>query len=397
MSSIHSDKGWLFISFMLNGRRVRLYPGLRFTRTSQRSPLVKKIKSAIAMADWAWLAHRFPAHPEFASWKVAPSPTLKTVAAAFLVQQEAANAPGTADYYKSIVKGHIEPSEAGSKPIRSVTANDISLLVGKITQRGNRARAGKVRRALSAIFLFALRDHLVDENPVVRTKPVSAPVRDPNPFTPAEQRKIIEAARGWERHLVTVAMGTGMRPAEIFGLKRENIDLAELTIGVRQNLTRRGEGALKTARSHRTIDLSRPAWTALTAQLKAVELKGDWVWPDLYHTRYNNGPRADLKPKRAHVLGTATGNAQPRPHSGHNFSRRNWPAILRRAKVEHREFLQCRHTYALTMLRGGADWDYIAEQMGTSIAMLHKHYLRLMPGKSRKPAKDLIDEALKAV
>lgn len=397
MSSLHSDRGWLFVSFMLHGEQVRLYFKIRDKgkRENARNKTIRKVRALIDLERWGDLARQFPRCKELAAFRVAAPAevTFGSVCAAFLAQKQLATSAGTADYYRSILATHLMPSPLTLKPIRSITANDIIALCGKVQKAGHAARAGKVRQTFSAIFRYAMNEHLVDENPVQRTAAIRSTVRDPNPFTPDEIERILEAAngvvrnrvlhssgvlrtgtaglpsdvgthrdlaRGWQARIVTVAIETGMRPAELFGLKRKNIDLINRKIYVRQNLTRHGEGDLKTRKSHRTINMTTPVRVALKAQLAAVQLKSEWLWPDTYHRKHG-------------------------PHSAHNFSRRNWPAILKRAGVEHREFLQCRHTYAITMLRSGADWDYIAEQMGTSIAMLHDHYWRLLPGKSRKP------------
>jgi hypothetical protein len=60
MSSLHDDRGRLVIAFYQNGRKVRLYPGVRHTRENCRSPLVKELKVLIAGHQWAELAERFP-------------------------------------------------------------------------------------------------------------------------------------------------------------------------------------------------------------------------------------------------------------------------------------------------------------------------------------------------
>jgi integrase len=83
-----------------------------------------------------------------------------------------------------------------------------------------------------------------------------------------------------------------------------------------------------------------------------------------------------------------------KPHSAERFSRTNWSAILKRAGLEHREFYQCRHTYATLLLSAGADWTYIADQLGhKNLAMLQKHYLRWEQGRPKGPALDVMADA----
>jgi integrase len=52
------------------------------------------------------------------------------------------------------------------------------------------------------------------------------------------------------------------------------------------------------------------------------------------------------------------------------FADTHWSAILKRAGVTHRSFYQCRHTYATLLLAAGADWTYIADQIGHANLMM---------------------------
>ena len=64
MSSIHGDKGWLLVSFMMwNGNqrtRVRVYPGIRDTREGRRSPVIKEIRALVEARRWDELARHYP-------------------------------------------------------------------------------------------------------------------------------------------------------------------------------------------------------------------------------------------------------------------------------------------------------------------------------------------------
>jgi integrase len=73
---------------------------------------------------------------------------------------------------------------------------------------------------------------------------VDRPEDSIDPFTPEEVRRIIAAAEpGAERRIVTVALGAGLRPNETFGLKRDNIDLNDRIIRVRQTYSEHGRAA----------------------------------------------------------------------------------------------------------------------------------------------------------
>jgi integrase len=408
MSSVHADKGWLFIAFRLGGRQVRLYLGLRDTRANRRSCRKAAAFEVIALKDWATLAAQFPsckhlkpyAEPLFRR----DTTTFREAAARFLAYQALTNKPATVTFYRTIIETHITGSLAGEgpsrasaglplsspgpggpslafadKPIRLIGASDIAALYGPVAQRGHTPQAQKIRRVVSAVFQWARGErgsdgeYLVADNPVTRTRPIIVE-RDEedevDPFTADEVERIIAACRpGWERRLVSVAFETGLRISENFGLKRADIDLGDRVLRIRQTWSRFGEGAVKNRRSRRSISLSADAARALREQLADIELRSPWLWP--------------------------VSASRPKPHNPQNFSRRHWPAILKSAGVEHRSLYQCRHTYATRLLATGAEVRYIADQMGhANLEMLIDHYWKWRQGSIPKPMKDLSTEEL---
>ena len=66
---------------------------------------------------------------------------------------------------------------------------------------------------------------------------------------------------------MTVALGSGLRPNENFGLKRVNVDLNARLIRVRQTFSRYGQGGVKNTQSRRDVDMTEPVFRALREQL----------------------------------------------------------------------------------------------------------------------------------
>lgn len=372
MSSLNADKGWLVIGFMLDDKQVRLYPGLRDTRENRRSPIVKELCDLIQMRQWEALAARFPRSKHLARYRqifVADTTTFGAACERFLDYQKNANKVSTVDYYRNILKIHLLHSAIVDKPLKLIGASDVMAIVGVVAQRGHTAQAANVRRVISAVFNWARGErgtdgeYLVADNPVTRTRPVVV-TRDEedeiDPFTTDEVARILGNARdGWERRLVTIAFETGLRIAENFGLKRADIDLNERIVHVRQTWSRYGEGSVKNKRSRRAVALSDAAIRALREQLRESELR-QWLW-----------------------IGTGA-----KPRDPQRFSSKNWPAILKRAGVDHRPFIQCRHTFATRLMQRGEDMQYIASQMGhANLQMLINHYLKWRQNKAeqRKP------------
>lgn len=283
MSSIHADKGWLLVSFIIwHGDRrihVRLYPGIRDTRDGRRSPVLKEIHGLIEMRRWDELARRYPRCKALAPFRPAilehDATTFRQASERFLAYQRNTNAKATIDYYEGIFKWHVWPvSKFSDKPLKLIGASDISELFGPLRERGHHAQAAKVQSTISAVFNWARSErgvdgeYLVTDNPTTRMKRLKVEREEDSidPFTADEARRIIAAAKpGWERRVVTVALGAGLRPNENFGLKRANIDLGARVIRIRQTYSRLGQGGIKNQRSRRDVNMTEPVYRATRA------------------------------------------------------------------------------------------------------------------------------------
>jgi hypothetical protein len=203
MSSLHSDKGWLFVAFRLGGRQVRLYLGLRDTRANRRR--AREIEDLILRREWVELARKFPGCKQLAAVAgpayLPDATTFRQAAARFLEFQANANKPATVTFYRTIIETHItgganglgasvrrdrgghrddtpnnRPIAFADQPIRLIGASDIAALYAPVAQRGHQAQAQNVRRVVSAVFQWARGErgsdglYLVDDNPVSRTR-----------------------------------------------------------------------------------------------------------------------------------------------------------------------------------------------------------------------------------
>jgi len=106
-------------------------------------------------------------------------------------------------------------------------------------------------------------------------------------LTAEQLHKLFESTRGQALHAAWVLLATtGMREGEALGLRWSDIDMEEGTLVVRRALQRHGRAGLvmvdpKTARSRRTIHLSRVAVQALTehrAQQREIRLLAGSAW-----------------------------------------------------------------------------------------------------------------------
>jgi integrase len=149
------------------------------------------------------------------------------------------------------------------------------------------------------------------------------------------------------RAIPIVACGCGLRPEEVFGLHRADVDRAAGILHVRRRFT---DGTVKeggkTPGSVRTVPLRAIVRDALEAMT----------------------PRID------------TAVLFPAPRGGYidgeKFRYREWTPALRAAGLEHRRVVDCRHTFATWAIESGVHLWYLATLMGTSVTQLEDTYAR---------------------
>jgi integrase len=147
-----------------------------------------------------------------------------------------------------VTKGHINTAlipTFGKKALDAITVADVNRWIGK--QRAKLAPA-TVQRQLStfnAIMNDAVRVGLIDRNPATRADKIRGVEPRQRFVTEQEWKTILETCerieqeqeekseqqpqriRGWLRHYVAWAYNSGMRRAEILGLKAENVRLVD--------------------------------------------------------------------------------------------------------------------------------------------------------------------------
>ena len=175
------------------------------------------------------------------------------------------------------------------------------------------------------------------------------PQKDPDPYTEQERNKILAFYRNsrpcWAYAFVYFRFYTGTRPSEAVALKWGSGDLlgGKATISVSRHLGE--ENATKTRASRRTVTLL-PNVVDLLKSLMPLRVE-----PDSY------------------VLIDGQGQPIEQGEFGRAFQ-----GVLRVLEIRHRPFYNIRHTFISVALTIGCNQKWIAEQTGTSIAMIQDHY-----------------------
>jgi integrase len=209
------------------------------------------------------------------------------------------------------------------------------------------------------------------------------PKRQISPLTSEQVQEFLETARGDRLYAVyVVAIGTGMRLGEIFGLQWPDVDFKGRAINVQNTLIEiNGKLSLaepKTPKSRRRVDLPRFVVDVLTKHraqsVREGFAKGPWVFCN------------------------STGGPLRRTH----FHVNHFKPLLASAELPAIRFHDLRHTSATLLLTAGVHPKVVQERLGHSqIGITLDTYSHIVPtmqleaaGKldtmmrpSRKPAR----------
>lgn len=188
-------------------------------------------------------------------------------------------------------------------------------------------------------------------------KPLKKPKAQIDPFTLTEVNLILSHVRVDFRPYYTIRFFTGMRTAEIDGLKWKYVDFERRQILIRETWVRGRVETTKTDGSQREIDMSPPVFDAFKQQWQLTGGQHDYVFV----------------------------NAAGNPLEYNNVSRRVWHPLLRYLGLPRRKAYQTRHTAATLWLASGENPEWIARQMGhTTTEMLFRVYSRYVPNLTRQ-------------
>ncbi len=185
--------------------------------------------------------------------------------------------------------------------------------------------------------------------------------KEKRPFESWEEIDAIAAQlRSAYGAMVIFAAAAGLRPSELFGLEWRDVDRAAGVVYVRRVFANGRLKHTKTRLSTRAIPLQRMALDALDR----LPPSGN---PILFPN--SRGGRIDFR----------------------SFGRRHWKPAQQRARIEPpRGLYDLRHTYATFALRAGVSVFAVSRFMGSSIAMIDRHYGHLARD-SREHAVSLLD------
>src|SRR6266496_4935319 len=249
-------------------------------------------------------------------------------------------------------------STLGDKRIADLSSKDV--YAWRLTvPEGHRFEA---TQALRQVLNRAVAWGLVDFNPAKRGVPnAQRRPKEKRPFESWAQIEAIAARLGpVYGPMVIFGAATGLRPSELFGLEQHDVDREAGVVYVRRAFANGRIKNTKTRLSTRAVPLQAKAFEALDRLPASVN-------PILFPNA--RGGRIDFRV----------------------FGRRHWRPAQIAADVEPiRGLYDLRHTYATFALRAGVPVFAVSRFIGSSIAMIDRHYGHLA-NDSRQHAVALLD------
>ena len=273
----------------------------------------------------------------------------------------------TLSNYETLVRRHVVPHLGGVR-LNQLMPLHLQAWHATLERNGVSPRQRQATHVLLKTILgHALKLGLIARNPMDAIEKPRVARKEIQTLTPEQIRDLLRAARGHRLEtLAILAVATGARQGELFGLQWRDIHLEEATVTIQRTLIEaRGKlefGEPKTARSRRRIDL--PSYAV--ADLRT-------------HRR-----RQAATPHPAMLVFTDT---EGNPLRKSNFTRRVWHRWLKNAGLPRVKFHSLRHSHITTLLADGANLTAVSERAGHSrTSMTTDVYAHAVEGMQRELA-----------
>jgi integrase len=288
----------------------------------------------------------------------------------------------TFDQYKWIVENYICKT-LGSHKLTDLQAYQVQRFYGDLLNRGLSPRTVRyTHNVLSSALKQAVKWNIIVQNPCDICDLPRQIRKEMKYFSAEEVGRFLETARSskWFA-LFLLAIETGMRPEEYFGLQWKDVDFELGVLTVRRALVWRSGGGFvftepKTSRSRRSIPISTSLVQALRSHRRTQledRMKLDTIYQDF-----------DLV--FASEIGTGLMNR--------NINRRHFQPLLKLAKVPVIRLYDLRHTTATMLLLLGENPKVVSERLGhASVTLTLDTYSHVLP-TMQKTATDKLEKMM---
>lgn len=302
----------------------------------------------------------------------------------------------TYDYYHKFCKNYIVP-QLGDVKVKDLSVVMLQEFLNRlVVEPGVKGKplapktVNGIRATLVNMLTVAEDSKIIADNPAKKTKQLKVKEKEVIALSADQLRKIIEVAgtkeyiyfgckqvyeeddgmrylRWCTYYLVVLAIATGMRQGEVFGLAWDNIVFENSMLIVKQNLQYSSEGlnldSPKTKGSKRKIRVDNAT---------ILKLKEWQHYQQKYLKRIGN-----LFDNKYNLVFT---NSFGKPLSATNFRRSYWRKLSLAAELPKDCTFHClRHSHATNLLRSGVDIRTVSHRLGHANIQTTMIYLDLLP------------------
>lgn len=282
--------------------------------------------------------------------------------------------PSTVANYRRYIVQDIAPSQLGRMKLTNIRRSHVRDFTSTLDGRGARTVQAIVR-LLSTALSDAVSDEIIGANPAARAPVPRVSTREFNPWEPAQVGAFLdEAAQHRIGAVFELAAFTGLRRAELAGLRWIDVDLATRQLTVRHTLVQADAvvvaGSPKTAAGRRVVQLDDAAVGTLVAW-KLVQAAERDAWGDAWTDS-------------GYVFTYESGESLKPPYLTRQFER-----LRERAGLPKMTLHGLRHEHASLLLASGADIALVSKRLGhSSIGITSDVYSHLIGDRARLAAEN---------
>ncbi len=272
-----------------------------------------------------------------------PPPLFKNYAKQFLERTKSQMRPNTSRCYGVSVK-NLNP-RFGAQRLDEITADGLERFKqARLEQRLSPSTVNRDLACMRRILLFAVRQDVIASTPFMAHKiEFLEERRRERILTFDEERKYLAGAGQPLRDVATIMLELGMRPGEVFSIRREDVHLGAVPAFLHIP-------SGKTGNAVRDVPITKRANEVLKARLSKA--KGSYLFPRRVGTGHDwSAPMTELEPAHRKAL--------------------------RESKVARFRIYDLRHTAATRAAEAGADVLSLAKLLGHSDLKTTERYVHL--------------------
>lgn len=297
--------------------------------------------------------------------------------------------------YKYLSDSHIS-SNLGAIKVKDLKPLHVQDLYNKLQTEVSSTTVRHIHNFLHKALNTAIKWQLAKVNPSDSVEKPKRAKSEMHVLTEEQQNALLDEIKDSSIYLIVcIAAGTGMREAEICGLKWNNVDLNNKIIYAKNQLQRDesnqlSDKKLKTLNSYRKILLPELVIEALKNAQKIQKENKEY-----FKEAYNQND---------YVVCMADGSPYDPAYISRNFNRIT-REYLHKVKSENDEikemtliemlnipkirFHDLRHTHATLLLKAGLSPKVVAERLGDTVATVMNTYAHVLPDMQKEAAEKL--------